>query len=131
MTTALTIKDQTATGKTLRELTVEFLSERPTVRELIRARVYQEVTEHNATLSGAFQGLVQPGEAEVALNGRPTGRPSPIDFDRQFQKVVEAFEHSRILLLIDDSQVTELDHEVVLTPTTEVVFLRLVMLVGG
>jgi hypothetical protein len=43
----ITIQDQTTTGKTTGELTLDVLTERLTVRELIRSRVYQEVQDFN------------------------------------------------------------------------------------
>src|SRR5437764_14177437 len=44
----ITVRDETFPGRRAAELTLEFLTERVTVRELIRSRVYQEVTEYNA-----------------------------------------------------------------------------------
>jgi hypothetical protein len=43
----LAIRDETAGGAVLNELTLDVLSETITVRELIRSRVYQEVQDHN------------------------------------------------------------------------------------
>ena len=43
----LTIRDEAAAGRTTGETAVEFLTERVTVRELIRSRVHQEVADHN------------------------------------------------------------------------------------
>ena len=51
-TTTLTIRDETATGQAVSELVVELLTERVTVREVIRARVYQEVQDHNRRRPG-------------------------------------------------------------------------------
>jgi hypothetical protein len=48
MTLAIRVHDETTSGQQTHELTLEFLHERITVRELIRSRVYQEVTEYNA-----------------------------------------------------------------------------------
>jgi hypothetical protein len=67
--TTITITDDTATGTTLDEFSLEFLNERVTIRELIRACVYQEVTECNASRSEHFRGLVQPGGAEPGEDG--------------------------------------------------------------
>jgi hypothetical protein len=42
----LTIRDESLTGTPTREWMLEVLTERLTVRELIRSRVYQEVQDH-------------------------------------------------------------------------------------
>jgi hypothetical protein len=47
MPATLTIHDQTASGDTINSVPIEFPSERITVRELIRERVYQEVQDYN------------------------------------------------------------------------------------
>jgi hypothetical protein len=131
MPTLLTVRDASMTGKTLRELTIEFLTEHVTVRELIRARVFQEVKEHNAKQTDVFAGLVQPEDTEVVLNGFRMRKPRSVDFEAQFRKAIEAFDARRILLLVDDAQVDDLEREVVLRPGTDVAFLRLVPLIGG
>ena len=102
------------------------------MRELIRSRVYQEVKDHNAKRSStAFSGLVQPGETEVALNeSRPRVRPQ-VDWKRQFETAVSAFEQGRILVLVGDRQAESLEEPIELKVTTQVTFIRLVPLVGG
>jgi hypothetical protein len=47
MPVLLTVRDETATGQSLHSIDLEFLTERITVRELIRSRVYQEVKDRN------------------------------------------------------------------------------------
>jgi hypothetical protein len=71
MSVTLTVRDETASGDVFNELPLEFPSERITVRELIRARVYQEVQDFNRkTEERFFRGLVQPNDSERILNGR-------------------------------------------------------------
>jgi hypothetical protein len=41
----ITVRDETAAGRAEGELTLDFLTERVTVRELIRSRVFQEVKD--------------------------------------------------------------------------------------
>ncbi|MFF8374896.1 hypothetical protein ACF07V_02015 [Streptomyces sp. NPDC015661] len=48
-----------------------------------------------------------------------------------FARAVEAFGRNGFLVLVGDRQVEELDETVTVGPETEVVFLRLVPLVGG
>jgi len=65
----LCIRDETPSGQSLHELSLEFLSERITVRELIRERVHHEVKEFNLRQGECvFRGLVQPTNAERVLN---------------------------------------------------------------
>ena len=45
MSVTLTIRDENTAGDTTHTLTLDFLTERITVRELIRSRVYQEVKD--------------------------------------------------------------------------------------
>ena len=46
----LTVRDETTAGEQLAALELQLAAEETTVRELIRARVHQEVRDHNATL---------------------------------------------------------------------------------
>jgi hypothetical protein len=125
------VRDETTAGGTINELTLDFLVERVAVRELIRSRVYQEVTEYNARTPGLFRGLVQPTEAERVLNGYRLARGRRIDWQAQYERALDAFTYSRFLLLVDGQQLDDLDTKVELRPDTVVSFLRLVPLVGG
>ena len=49
----------------------------------------------------------------------------------EVEVALDAFSRGRVLLLVDDRQVTELADEVVLAPGSAVTFLRLTPLVGG
>ena len=124
-TTTITIADETTSGARTNELTLDFLTERVTAREVIRARVYQEVTEHNAVGSGVFRGLVLP---RAAPHGSPRRR---IDWHQQYERALAGFAANGFLLLVDDRQVADLDEEIVLRHDTTVTFLKLVPLVGG
>jgi hypothetical protein len=131
MSTTLTIRDETTSGDTLCEFALELLTERITVRELIRSRVYQEVQDYNLLQPQVFRGLVQPTDAENALNGYKLRKPRTIDWKQQYDKAIDAFESNGILILVDDKQVESLDEEIVVRPETRVSFLRLTLLVGG
>ncbi len=65
----LTISDASTLGGEAPVFVLDFLTERITVRELIRSRVYQEVKDYNTQQPEYFRGLVQPTEAEQTLNG--------------------------------------------------------------
>ena len=131
MPATLTIRDQSTGGGTLHEFALEVLTERITVRELIRSRVYQEVQDYNRRQPPVFQGLVQPTDAERALNGFKLKKPRQIDWKQQYEKAIEAFETNQILILVDEKQAESLEEEIVVQPGTRVSFLRLMPLVGG
>lgn len=137
MSTVVTIADETMSGTTLNEFSLEFLTERVTVRELIRARIYQEVTEHNARQASKggllveFRGLVQPEGAERTGSGSRLRTARKIDWQEQYAKAINGFQVNGFLVLVDDRQLTDLDEEVVLRVDSRVSFLRLVALVGG
>jgi hypothetical protein len=131
MSVALTVHDETAAGERLQEWSLEFLTERITVRELIRSRVYQEVQDYNRKQPEVFRGLVQPTDAEKTLNGFKVRKGRQIDWKQQYEKAVEAFEQNRVIILVGDRQVTSLEEEIEIKPGTEATFLRLVLLVGG
>jgi hypothetical protein len=130
MTVEVTVRDETTSGDVLGELALQLSSERITVRELITTRVEAEVRLHNARRSDTpYRGLVQPLDHEQRLNKSRPARP--IDRDAQVAVALDAFTRGRVLLLVDDRQVTELDDEVVLRPASAVSFLKLTPLVGG
>ena len=131
MAAAVTVYDETTLGETTGELTLEFLTERVTVREIIRSRVYQEVTEYNAREAGLFRGLVQPRDTEPTTQGFIFRTPRRIDWAEQYNAALASFARNGFLLLVDEVQMTDLDAEIELRHDTRVSFLRLVPLVGG
>ena len=118
-------------GKTLSEWSLDFLTERITVRELIRSRVYQEVQDYNLKQTLDFRGLVQPAGAEQTAGGYRLKKARQIEWQEQFAKATEAFENNRILILINDRQAESLDEEFTIEPDTSASFLKLMPLVGG
>lgn len=131
MPATLTIRDETTAGKTLLEWKLDVLTERLTVRELIRSRVYQEVKDYNTKQPEHYRGLVQPTDAEQTLNGFKLKKRRQIDWKEQYEQAIEAFETGRVLVLVNDRQAETLEEEIVVSPETGVSFLRLTLLVGG
>lgn len=134
MPATLSVRDETTSGTTTRSFTLEFPTESITVRELIKERIYQEVDDYNRRgrdAGAAFQGLVQPSETEVALNGTKPRRTREINWKAQFEKACDAYQKNQILVLAGNRQTESLDEVITITRGTEVTFLRLVMLVGG
>ena len=136
MTVTLMVRDETTAGSVYGELPLEFPSERITVRELIRARVYQEVQDFNRQQGeNVFRGLVQPSDTERILNGhRPEYRLKQhreIDWKQQFDSALGAFQQNGFLVLIDNKQAENLEQEFTISSGTEVSFVKLTLLVGG
>jgi hypothetical protein len=127
----ITIRDETLTGQSIAEYPLDLLTERVTVRELIRSRVYQEVQDYNRRRPETFHGLVQPTAAEQTLNGFRVREHQQIEWKRQFERACDAFEHNGFFVLVDDRQPDSLDEEITVTPDTCVSFVKLVPLVGG
>jgi hypothetical protein len=129
--TTVTFRDETATGRPVTAWQVTGLPERMTVRELITLRVREEVARHNARPSDRFQGLVGPDDAEAELNGYRLREPRRIDWERQAEIAERAFLANGFFVLAGDRQVDHLDEVVDLTVDPDLVFIKLVALVGG
>ena len=131
MPTTLTIHDETASGQKTNTFTLDWLTERMTVRELIRARIYQEVQDYNLKEPEYFRGLVEPTQAERTLNGFKLKSKRKIDWHEQFGRACEAFERNGFFVLVGDKQAEALDESFEVKVDTEVSFVKLVPLVGG
>lgn len=126
------VVDETLTGDRLGRFTIESLDEQLTVREIIRARIWQEVHEYNALQRAvAFKGLVQPTETETRLNGPQAKTFKPIDWETQFETAIRSFETNGYFILIGDRQAESLDEIFKVGAETEVSFVKFVPLVGG
>src|SRR4051794_10055140 len=131
MSVSLTIHDETLFGAKENPLTLDFLTETITARELIRERIYEEVRQYNATTPEYFRGLVQPTNAESTLNGIRLRERRRVDWEEQYRLALEAFARNGFFILVDDRQIESLDQTVTITPATQVSFVKLVPLVGG
>ena len=134
MSATLLIRDETTAGEPVHEFPLEFPSEHITVRDVIRERVYQEVSEYNFRSrreGGLFQGLVQPTDAERTLNGFKVPKGRDIDWEAQFARAIDAFGRNGFFILVDDRQAETLDEAIVIGAGTQVSFVKLTPLVGG
>ena len=134
MSATVMVRDETATGQAVHSFSLAFESERITVRELIRERVYQEVTEYNFRSrreAGVFRGLVQPTDTERALNGFKVPKGRDIDWEKQFAHALDAFGRNGFFILVDDRQAESLEEPIVIGSGTQVSFVKLTPLVGG
>lgn len=127
----LRIKDETFGGKILNEISISLASEHVTVKDIIAARVYQEVAEYNSKLPEIYNGLVKPETAEIALNGYKMRKRVKVDAEKQVYTALDAFQNNGFFVLIDNRQAEDLDEEVLLTHDSTVSFIKLTPLVGG
>lgn len=127
------LDETTARPRPVAAVLLEFETETITVRELIRRRVYDEVTEYNAGAQERFRGLVIPEGMERELNSPALPRPRRIDWEQQSARALEAFVRRGIIILVGDRQVESLDEPVTLRSgqPLDVTFIKLVPLVGG
>jgi hypothetical protein len=126
----LRVFDETTGDNTTGICTIEVPSERISVRELIRSRVYQEVKDFNVRRPEVYCALVQPDNAERAMNGSQPRKTRSLDWHNQYDTAVEAFEHSQLLVFVDDQQIRGLDEIIELETDSNIRFLKLVPLVG-
>ncbi len=141
MTAVLKIVDKQLGKQTTPAFALRLASERITARELIRRRVRDEIrqltekskkvfTDHERTRS--FLIAFDPESPEARLNPfKRTAKPKRYDEDTEVGIACEAFEQNRFMLLFDDTQVDDLDKELIIKDDSEVVFLRLTPLIGG
>lgn len=125
------IHDETSSGRRINSFSLDCLTERLTVRELIRARIYQEVQDYNLKEPELFSGLVQPTGSEQVLNNYRLKVKQKIDWQEQFQRACEAFERNGFFVLVGNRQAEALDETFVVKVDTEVSFVKLVPLIGG
>ena len=131
MPATITVHDETASGQKTNSFTLACLTERLTVRELIRSRIYQEVQDYNLKAPEYFRGLVEPSEAEKTLNGYKLKQRRKIDWEEQYKRALDAYERNGFFVLIGDRQAESLDQTFEVKVDTEVSFVKLVPLVGG
>ena len=131
MAAMLTVHDERTTGERTHSVRLSFPTEKLTVRELIRERIYQEVQDYNLKESEYFNGLVEPSDAEKTLNGFKLRKRRKIDWEEQFARALDAFGRNGFFILVGDRQAERLDEELVVSGDTEVSFVKLVPLVGG
>lgn len=124
----LTINDETASGKLLNEISLQFEKEYISVEELIKSRIEQEVKKYQDRTESYRNGLVLPEEIEQRLNRKPK---IAIDLEKQVYIALDAFNKNGYFILVDDEQVDELDQKFLIDKATKVSFIKLTPLVGG
>lgn len=127
----LVITDETLVGKVTNRMEFELLSETITAKELIERRVTHEVEVYNSKLTEYFNGLVEPTDAELTLNGYKMKKVKKIDIEKQVYVALDAFQKNGFFMLVDDKQIDSLDSTLTLHPNSRISFVKLMPLVGG
>lgn len=127
----LTIHDETATGSITNQVKIKCCTESITIQELIKVRVFQEVTDYNQKRSEYYRGLVQPHEAEPVLSGYKLDRKYKINAEEQYAIALNAFFKQAFYVLIDEQKIDDPGFVIKLKPHTKISFLKLQPLVGG
>ena len=125
---SLKIKDESAAGDILNEITLKFKEEYITISELIQARIEMEIQRYETNVGNYNGGLVLPTQLEEKLNSKKTRK---IDAEKQLYIALEAFKNNGFILLVDDEQVENLGQRVLVDEATTVSFIKLTPLVGG
>ena len=130
---SITVKiiDVSGNGRVGATTMLEGVSSRITLGDLVRTRVREEVARFNAAPQPVFTGLVMPEGGLATEEGFRLPKQRRLDWERQADRAIEAFERNGFFVLVDDRQVTELDEELELTADSDIRFVRLVQLVGG
>jgi hypothetical protein len=127
-------------------ISLEFLTEKITVRELISNTVEEQIRDMliNRRLDAQQaekilnrQYLLESEISSQAKSGAirvPSSKnaqsPSLI-LEREIDKALRSFERQGFMIVVDGEQVQELDEYVTLKATSKVTFMRLTPLVGG
>src|SRR5687767_7557363 len=129
---AVTVSIQDTLGtKVSNQIDVQFDSDVVTVKDIIQARVEQEVADYNQKQPEYFKGLVQPTDAEKTLNGYKLKTRKPIDAEKQVYIALDAFTKSAYFVLVNNKQVESLEQEVQIAASSSIKFVKLTPLVGG
>ena len=127
----VTCIDETGIGNKANEFHLDLHDSQISLRELLRRRVYEEVQAYNLFQPEHFKGLVQPTGTEQEPNGYRLRKRRQLNWRAQFERAVEAFEQRAFIVLVNQTQVDDLEAPIELRAGAEVTFLKLVPLVGG
>ncbi len=125
------ISDELLSGTITNQFEIQIESDTITVEELISKRVMQEVEQYNRRLPEFFNGLIEPSDAEKTLNGFKLRKKQKIDAEKQMYVALNAFQKNGYFVLVDDSQVDDLNQIISLRGTSKISFVKLTPLIGG
>lgn len=127
----ISIQDENFSGAVLQQVEVGFASDTVTIKDIIEARVRQEVDLYNKKLPDYFNGLIEPSDAEKTINGYKLRPRKLIDGEKQVYVALDAFLKNAFFVLVDNEQCESLEQTVKLTTNTHIGFVKLTPLVGG
>jgi len=127
----LSVKDENFSGKILQEVLIGFSQETVSIKDIIEARVRQEVENYNNKLPEYYNGLIAPTDAEKTINGFKLRSKKPIDAEKQIYVALDAFQKNGFFVLVDNRQFSALDETIQLSNDTSISFVKLTPLVGG
>jgi hypothetical protein len=132
MTIAITVKDQVHARPAEASLVLAWQSGMPMrLSDLIRERVRMEMERRtDATRVGGRPLVEMRAIASDSPAGDPDDPSSPT-LERAVAVAFEGFHSNAFFVTIDGRQVTDLDAEIGIAPTTDITFVRLLPLVGG
>ena len=133
----VTLRDESVPRSDVIESILHIRSVRLTAQELITERVQAECDNRLTMTHGRHAPeTIQRDAKEKALNG--TVKPHVLlsaDSDefvaQQIEIALAAFQRNSLILLVDDTQIEQLDEVIQLNSSTVVTFLKLTPLVGG
>lgn len=118
---------------------LELVSERISVKELIRRTVTEQIRTLNevyhaeaASVQAAlrhhylYEGDLRPARRGFFRFLTRSGREGRLDIDSEIRKAWYAFERGRFKILFGDNMLIDLADELTLTPSSHVTFLRIV-----
>lgn len=126
----ITIVDESTLGAQ-NVWSIDIPDETISLRELLRRRIFQEVSAYNEKQLAYFNEVVQPDDTEHTLNGARLKTARKLDWEAQYKKAIEAFSRRSFIVLVDKCQLDQLDTTIALQAHTEVRFFKLIPLVGG
>ena len=141
MTAVLKVVEKAIGQTEQRTSELRLVSQRLTARDLIAQHVANEVALGNARREQARREHRRVASFLVGIEEHPIERelnprkrnvsPRLLDPEPETKAALAAFEGRQVVMLFDDRQIDDLSTELTVTDESQVVFLRLVPLVGG
>ena len=100
-----------------------------TVRELIRHKVDQEVSEYAAHQRPGLSGEYLSAEVLIRADGPEALAPGPVD--EESARALRAYIAGEYMIVISDQRVLDPEKVITLRPDTRVEFIKILPLVGG
>lgn len=114
---------------------LDLLHETITVAELIAETVHEEIQalQQNQQLKSQayLTETIIDEQAQTGKIATEMANKNAIDVNHQVKYAYDAFKAQKYVIFVDGQQATDLSEEIVLKPTSKIVFLRLMPLQGG